>query len=63
MENAPPRLSPVWEHSLTHILGHNCSTEAGRYLRHWVGYQGVHSLLSLLDWDPEEFKSELSQSL
>ena len=55
MENVIPRLSLVWEHSLTNTLGHNRNTEAGRSLREWVPYQGVHSLLDLLSRDPEEF--------
>ena len=58
-----PRLSPVWEHSLTNILGHDPTTEAGMSLRLWVPYQGVHSILDLLSWDPEEFKSDPSQTV
>ena len=67
MENdiGVPRLSPVWEHSLTNILGHDPTTEAGRSLRQWVPYQGVHSLLGvdLLSWDPEEFKADPSHTI
>ena len=57
MENEIPRLSPVWEHSLTTILGHDPSTESGTALRHWVHFQGVQSLLDLLSWDQEELKT------
>ena len=49
MENQIPRLSTVWEHSLTTILLHDPTTEAGRTLP----YQGVHSLL-----DQEELFKE-----
>ena len=61
MENEIPRLSPVWEHSLTTILGHDPSTESGIALRHWVHFQGVQSLLDLLSWDQEELKLLLQQ--
>ena len=63
MENDIPRLSPGWEHSLTNILGHDPTTEAGRSLRQWVPCQGVHSLLALLSWDPEEFQLDPSQTI
>ena len=45
---------PVWEHSLTNLLGHAHTTEPGMALRHWVSFQGVHNLLDLLNCDPEE---------
>ena len=48
MENDIPRLSPVWEHFLTTLLGHDPTTEPGIALRHWVHFQGVHNLLDLL---------------
>ena len=44
-------------------MGHDPTTDAGRTLRQWVPYQGVHSLLDLLSWDPEEFKAETSQTI
>ena len=46
MENQIPRLSPVWEHSLTNLLGHDPTTEPGMY-----------NLLDLLTWDQEELKT------
>ena len=61
MGNTPRSLSPVWEHSLTKLLGHDSTTEAGRSLRHWGAYQGVHSPLDLLSWDLEELKSDHSK--
>ena len=36
------------------------STEAGRTLRKWVHFQGVHSLVDLVSWDPEETKADPS---
>ena len=65
MEDALPRLSPVWEQSLTNILGHGPNIAAGRSLKQWVAYHGVHSLLGVdhLSWDPEEYKSDTSQTI
>ena len=63
MENEIPRLSTVWEHSLTNLLGHDHTTEPGMALRRWVHFQGVHSLLDLLSWDPEELKTVPSQQV
>ena len=57
MEHQVPRLSPVWEHSLTTLLGHDPTTEPGIILRHWVHFQGVHNLLDLLSWEQEELKT------
>ena len=56
MENEILRLSTVWEDSFTNLLGHDHTTEPGMALRDWVDFQGVHSLLDLLSWDPEELK-------
>ena len=57
MENQVPRLSPVWEHSLTTLLGHDPTTEPGIALRHWVHFQGVHNILDLLSWNQEELRT------
>ena len=62
MEGQIPRLSTLWEHSLTNLLGHDPTTEAGRTLRQWVHFQGEHSLLHLLSWDPEEIKTDPYQT-
>ena len=56
MENEIPRLSPVWEHSRSNLLGHDPTTEPGIALIHWVHFQGVHNLLNLHSWDQEEQK-------
>ena len=61
MENQIPRLSTVWENSLTNLLGYDHTAEAGMSLRHWVHFQGVHSLLDLLSRDPEEIKADQTQ--
>ena len=63
MENEIPRLSPVWEYSLTNLLGHDHTAEPGMALRHWVHLQGLHSLLDLLSWDPEELKTTTTQQV
>ena len=57
MDNEIPRLSEVWEHSLTKLLGHDHTTEPGIALRYLVNFQGVHSLLNLLSRDPEALKT------
>ena len=62
MKNQIPRLSTVWKHSLIYLLGHDHTTEAGISLRHWVHFQGVHSLLDLLSWDPEDIKADLTHT-
>ena len=41
------------ENEIPRLLGHDCTTEPGMALRHWVHFPGVHSLLDLLSWDPE----------
>ena len=63
MENDIPRLSPVWKDFLTNILGQDPTTEAGRTLSQWVPYQGVHSILDLLSWDPEESQADPSLTI
>ena len=63
MQNKIPRLSSVGEHSPTNLLGHDHTTEPGMALRHWVHLQGVHSLLDLLSWDPEELKAVPTQQV
>ena len=63
MEDEIPRLSPVWEHSLTILLGNDPTTEPGIALRHWVHFQGVHNILDLLSWDQEEPNSIPAQQV
>ena len=57
MENDIPRLSPVWEHSLSTLLGHDSTSDHGMTIRHWVCFQGVQNTLDLLSWDQEELKT------
>ena len=63
MENENPRLSPLWEDSLTTLLGHDPTTEPGIALRHWVHFQEVHNLLDLLSWDQEELNPTPAQQV
>ena len=53
MKNQNPRVSPLWEHSLTTLLGHDPTSDPGIALRQWVHFQGVHNILDLLSWDKE----------
>ena len=41
MENQNPRVPPLWEHSLTTLLGHDPTRDTGIALRQWVHFQGV----------------------
>ena len=61
MENQNPRVPPLWEHSLTTLLGHDPTSDPGIALRQWVHFQGVHNILDLLSWDQEELKTTPAQ--
>ena len=61
MENQNPRVPPLWEHSLTTLLGHDPTSDPGIGLRQWVHFQGVHNILDLLSWDQEELKAVPAQ--
>ena len=63
MENENPRVPPLWEHSLTTLLGHDPTSDPGIALRQWVHFQGVHNILDLLRWDQEELKATPSQQV
>ena len=63
MENQNPRVPPLWEHSLTNLLGHDPTSDPGIALRQWVHFQGVHNILDLLSWDQEELKAVPAQQV
>ena len=63
MENQNPRVPPLWEHSLTTLLGHDPTSDPGIALRQWVQFQGVHNILDLLTWDQEELKTIPAQQV
>ena len=63
MENQNPRVPPLWEHSLTTILGHDPTSDPGIALRQWVHFQGVQNILDLLSWDQEELKAVPAQQV
>ena len=63
MENENPRLPPIWEHSLTPLLGHDPASEPGIALRHWVHFQDIHNILDLFSWDQEELKTTATQQI
>ena len=54
MENENPRLSPLWEHSLTTLLGHDPTSDPGI---------AVHNIMDLLSWDQEELKTTPTQQV
>ena len=63
MENQNPWVPPLWEHSLTTLLGHDPTSDPGIALRQWVHFQGVHNILDLLSWDQEELKAVPAQKV
>ena len=63
MENQNPRVPPLWEHSLTTLLGHDPTSDHGIALRQWVHFQGVHNILYLLSGDQEELKAVPAQQV
>ena len=63
MENQNPTAPPLWEHSLTTLLGHDPTSEPGIALRQGVHFQGVHNILDLLSWDQEELKAVPAQQV
>ena len=63
MENQNPRVPPLWEHSLTTLLGHDPTSCPGIALRQWVHFQGVHNIFNLLSWDQEELKAVPAQQV
>ena len=63
MENQNPRVPPLWEHSLTTLLGHDPTSDSGIALTQWVLFQGVHKILDLLSWDQEELKAVPAQQI
>ena len=63
MENQNPRIPPLWEHSLTTLLGHDPTSDLGIALRQWVHFQGVDNILDLLSWDQEELETIRAQQV
>ena len=63
MENQNPRVPPLWEHSLTTLLGCDPASDPGIALRQWVHFQGAHNILDLLSWDQEELKAVPAQQV
>ena len=64
MENQNPRVPPLWDHSLTTLLGHGPTSDPVIALRQWVHFQGVHNILDLLSWDQEviQFPPEMDEN-
>ena len=63
MENQNPRVPPLWEHSLTTLLGHDPTSDPDIALRQWVHFQVVHNILDRLSWDQEELKAVPAQQV
>ena len=60
IENQNPRVPPLWEQSLTTLLGHDPTSDPGIALRQWVH---VHNILDLLSWDQEELQAIPAQQV
>ena len=63
MENQNPRVPPLWEHSLTTLLGHDPTSDPGIAIRQWLHFQDVHNILNLLSWDQEELNAVPAQQV
>ena len=63
MENQNIRVSILWEHSLTNLLGHDSTSDPGIALRQWVHFQGVQTLLDLLSQEEDELKAIPAQQV
>ena len=63
MENENPRVPPLWEHSLTTLLGHDPTSDPRIALRQWVHFLRVHNILDLLCWDQKEIKAIPTQQV
>ena len=63
MENQNPSVPPLWECSLTTLLGHDPTSDPDISLRQWVHFQGVHNILDLLSWDQKELKTVPAQQV
>ena len=63
MEIENPRVPPLWEHSLTTLLGHDPTSDPGIALSQWVHFQRVHNILDLLSWAQEELKVTPAQQV
>ena len=57
MEDQSLKVSQLWEHTLTNLLGLEPTSEPGTALRLWVHHQSVQDLLDLFSWDQEELKT------
>ena len=48
-------LSPIWEHTLTHILNHGNKTEMGIIMRSWVKHNNLEDMSDILIYDLNDF--------
>ena len=63
MANQNIRVSIPWEHSLTHLLGHDPTSDPGIALRQWIHFQDVENILDLLSWEEDELKAIPAQQV
>ena len=63
MANKNIRVSTLWEHSITNLLGHDPTSEPGIALRQWVHFQGVENILDLLSLEEDDLKTISAQQV
>ncbi len=47
-----PRMNPLWDHTITTVLGFNNRTDFGKAIRFWVRYHKLETLDDLCIYDP-----------
>ena len=50
-----PKLSDIWEYTLTEMLGHDSRSDTGKSLWFWVKTNKIDELYKLLLWDVDDF--------
>ena len=50
-----PKLSDIWEHTVTEILGDDSKSDTGKSLRFWVKTHEIDECFHLLLWDVDDF--------
>ena len=50
-----PKLSDIWEYTLTEMLGYESKSETTEVLRLWVKNHQLEAFNQLIIWDVDEF--------
>ena len=57
-----PKLSDIWEYTLTEMLGHNSKSETSKVFMFWVKTNKLEEFYQLLLWDVDDFTDHRSLS-